>query len=341
MHDKAIQMKFSFKTLFLAIMLIANTVIATERAGVVTIKVNLPAEKGSARAKLWLPYPLSGEYQTIEDMSVNGTFVNSSVYREPVSGAIYQFAQWNKISGERKFEMQFKAYAKERRSTDLADTFAPIPKEVEKYLESDKWIPTDGKIKEIADEITKDVDGILLKSRLIYDWVVENTFRDPDVKGCGFGIIAHTLVHRGGKCVDISTEYIAIARAAGVPAREVFGLRLGKKDKQDITGGYHCWAEFYLPGTGWVAVDPADVRKMMLVENLNLQQASKYREYFFGAVDEYRIVLGVSGRGVNLNPQQASEPLNYFMYPYAEIDGKAMDHFDPKSFSYSVEFQEL
>ncbi len=339
-------MKFSLKIMFIAItlmanLLIENIVVANERAGVVTIKINLPAEKGSTNAKLWIPLPLSGEFQNIEEMQISGTYDKSSVYREPKSEAIYQFAQWGNASAERKFEMQFKAYAKERRNTDLTDTFAAIPKEVEKYLESDKWIPTDGKIKEIADEITKDVDGILLKSRLIYDWVVENTFRDPDVKGCGFGIVAQTLEHRGGKCVDISTEYIAIARAAGVPAREVFGLRLGKKDKQDITGGYHCWAEFYLPGTGWVAVDPADVRKMMLVENLNLQQASKYREYFFGAVEEYRIVLGISGRGVKLNPPQESDPLNYFMYPYAEIDGKARDHFDPKSFSFSVEFEEL
>ncbi len=334
-------MRILSNILIIAILLTVNAVFANNRDGIVTIKINLPSEKGSIGAKLWLPYPLSGEYQTIENMSVSGTYADSSIYREPVNGAIYQFAHWNAASGERMLEMKFKVSARERGVSGLSDIGAPIPKEVEKYLESSKWIPTDGKVKEIANQITNEDDSILIKSRAVYDWVVENTYRDPNVKGCGFGIVAHTLKNRGGKCVDISSEYVAIARAAGVPAREIFGLRLGKKDKQNMTGGYHCWAEFYLPGTGWVAVDPADVRKMMLVKNLNLVEASKYREYFFGGVDEFRIVLEVGGRGVNLYPQQKGNPLNYFMYPYAEIDGVAADYFEPKSFSYSVEFEEI
>jgi transglutaminase-like putative cysteine protease len=134
---------------------------------------------------------------------------------------------------------------------------------------------------------------------------------------------------------------VALARAAGVPAREVFGLRLGKGETQDITKGHHCWAEFYLPGTGWIQVDPADVRKVMLVKKLNLEEAKPYREYFFGAVDEYRIVLERGGRGILFNPPQKGGPLNYFMYPYAEVDGKPLDYFDPGSFSYTVSFRAL
>jgi len=129
------------------------------------------------------------------------------------------------------------------------------------------------------------------------------------------------------KCADISSVYVALARNIGVPAREVFGIRLGKKAEQDITGDYHCWAEFYLPGTGWVSVDPADVRKKMLVNNLKLADVKEFREYYFGKVDQYRIA-------------QATNPLNYFMYPYAEVNGKALDYFDPKSFRYSVHFKQ-
>ncbi|MEF9476311.1 MAG: transglutaminase domain-containing protein [Candidatus Mariimomonas ferrooxydans] len=126
-----------------------------------------------------------------------------------------------------------------------------------------------------------------------------------------------------------------------MPARELFGIRLGKKAEEDITGGFHCWAEFYLPGTGWVPVDPADVRKMMLDKNLSLEEAKPYREYYFGAVDEYRIVLEKSGRGLNLLPLQEAGPLNYLMYPYAEVNGKPLDYFEPEEFSYSVHFREI
>ena len=49
------------------------------------------------------------------------------------------------------------------------------------------------------------------------------------------------------------------------------------------------------------------------------------REYFFGAHDENRIELS-KGRDVILTPKQAGEPLNYFVYPHAETDGKPVEN---------------
>lgn len=334
-------MKIKISILVILLLLISGLSYAKDRQGIVTFKINLNTQKGSANARLWLPYPLSEEHQRIEDLTIQGDFNNSSIYREQESGAIYHFSEWQGDSDTKTLEMSFKVNAEERIVKDLRDTNAPVPDEVKKYLKSNWWIPTEGRIKEIANKITKDKKGILEKSRAVYDWVVENTHRDPGVKGCGLGIVEQVLIKRGGKCVDLSSVYIALARSAGVPAREVFGIRLGKKAEQDITGGYHCWAEFFLPGTGWIPVDPADVRKMMLVENLSLKEAEKYREYYFGAVDEFRIALERSGRGLKLLPLQESGPLNYLMYPYAEIDGKPLDHLDPESFNYTVTFKAI
>ena len=86
------------------------------------------------------------------------------------------------------------------------------------------------------------------RAKAIYDWTVENMYRDPDTKGCGKGDVCSLPVKPGGKCTDISAVYIALCRAAGVPAREIFSVRLGKKDGEDITTYQHCWAEFFLPG---------------------------------------------------------------------------------------------
>jgi transglutaminase-like putative cysteine protease len=135
--------------------------------------------------------------------------------------------------------------------------------------------------------------------------------------------------------------FVALARAAGVPAREVFGLRLGKEaGVSDLTKGHHCWAEFYLPGYGWVPVDPADVRKKMLADKLDLEHAKDIREYYFGAVDPDRIVLGKGGRGHYLSPRQKDGPINYFMYPYAEVDGKALEWLAAqKELKYKVTFR--
>ena len=201
-----------------------------------------------------------------------------------------------------------------------------FPAEVQQYLKATHFIPIDGKVKEVALSVIKGKETVADKARAVYDWVVENTSRDPSVKGCGIGDVEQALANKGGKCADISSIYVAVARAAGVPAREVFGLRLGKNSGvSDLTNGHHCWAEFYLPGYGWVPADPADVTKFVFVNKTSLERAGSVREYYFGGVDSNRVTLGTGGRGYYLNPRQADGPLNYFMYPYAEVNGKALD----------------
>ena len=107
-----------------------------------------------------------------------------------------------------------------------------------------------------------------------------------------------------------------------------------------MTKGHHCWAEFYVPNYGWVPTDPADVRKMMLVKNLDLKGAQNYIDYFFGGVEQYRIALGRGGRGYYLHPRQNDGPLNYFMYPYAEVDGKSLEWLAAhKDLKFSIKFK--
>lgn len=323
---------YAFLSLHLALMALPATGLALEfnhskvRSGEVTLSITIDAPKDNKDTRLWVPYPVSDEDQRIDKIRIEGNQTYHGVYRDAATGNMALYAEWTAPAAERRITLTFEASAVERVKKDFVTAETDLPVEVSRYLQGSRFIPVDGRVKEIADKVTLGKTTTLERARAVYDWVVENTFRDPDVRGCGTGEVEVLLAKKaGGKCADISSIFVALARASGVPAREVFGLRLGKEDKGDITKGHHCWAEFYQPGFGWVPVDPADVRKVMLTKNLNLKEAEPYREYFFGAVDEYRIVLGKGGRGIHLSPRISDGPLNYFMYPYAEVDGKALE----------------
>ena len=66
------------------------------------------------------------------------------------------------------------------------------------------------------------------KARAIYEWIVDNTFRDPKVEVCGIGDITTMLEsgYLGGKCADLNALYVGLARAAGLPARDLYGIRV-------------------------------------------------------------------------------------------------------------------
>lgn len=214
--------------------------------------------------------------------------------------------------------------------------------EFKQYLKSTNLGPTEGKVKEYAIKITKGKKTTLAKARAIYDWIVENMYRDPDIKGCGFGEVERLLETRGGKCGDIHSVFVALARSVGVPSREIFGIRIPKGKEGDMTKTQHCWAEFYMPGYGWVPVDPSDVRKAMLEKKItDTKDVKDLIEYFFGAVEENRIAYQ-TGRDITLSPAQKGGKLNYFMYPYAEADGKPLNE-DLFGFNigYKINFKEL
>lgn len=311
-------------------------------SGEVEMRITVDSPADSEKTRLWIPYPVSGENQTIENVRIEGNHHYHSVVAVKETGALALYVEWNgPVEGQRHVDFSFHASAAERKSGLISSNEPDIPRHIKKYLQSSERIPTGGKIKLIAMEAVKGKKTVAEKHEAIYGWVVENTKRDPNVQGCGLGLADRVIESRGGKCADLSSVYVALARAAGVPSREVFGMRLGKKEgEQDMTSGHHCWAEYYQPGYGWVQTDPADVRKLMLVNDLALDQAGDIRKYYLKNVGPNRIALGHGGRGVWLNPRQDDGPLNYFMYPYAEVDGKGLPWLAAqKELKYTITFK--
>ncbi|SNB46054.1 transglutaminase family protein [Geobacter sp. DSM 9736] len=315
---------------------------AASAGGVITVDMDLSGQEAGKEVKLWLPYPVSDRDQQIGDIKIGGDYAEAAVYTDRQNGTPILYARWGEDARSRKLSLSFSAKRQELALRDFPEKEAAWDTaDYRHYLVPSSLGPTDGEVKKLADKITAGKRTVLARARAIYDWTCDNMYRDPDTKGCGKGDVCELLKKPGGKCTDISSVFISLCRAAGIPAREIFGIRLGKKSGEDITTWQHCWAEFYLPGYGWVPADPADVRKAMLVEKLGPQdpKAKEHREYFWGGIDPYRIKLAV-GRDLVLNPPQAGAPLNTFGYPYAEVGGKPLDFYDAKSFKYTIGYRE-
>jgi transglutaminase-like putative cysteine protease len=223
------------------------------------------------------------------------------------------------------------------------------------YLQPSHYVPTDGLVKDTAVKAIAGATTDLDKARAIYEWIVENTFRDPKVRGCGRGDIRAMLEtgYLGGKCADLNALYVGMARSVGLPARHIYGLRVAKSDMgykslgvntDKATKGQHCRAEVYLDKYGWVPVDPADVRKVALEEPpgnrpLSDEMVSKARERLFGSWEMNWMAYNY-GHDVAL-PGSAGQPLVYFMYPQAETAAGRVDPFDPDNFKYEITVKEL
>ena len=328
--------------LILCILLFPQSSRAKERRAEVTVKVDLKAPAEAGHVRLWIPYPMSDENQEISDVAVSGNYSAMGTYREGTFGNTILYAEWKAPARERTLGYTFRVTRREVVTNPSPAQEPPLPRgEFEKFMTSTSRGHTDGSAKAYADKITSGKKTTREKAAALYDWIVENMHRDPEVKGCGLGEVDVLLRKLGGKCADIHSVFVTLARASGVPAREVFGIRIPAGKEGDMTKAQHCWAEFYLPGSGWIVVDPADVRKAILEKKVTLEEARPLREYHFGAVDENRIAFG-TGRDLILNPPQRGEPLNYFMYPYAEADGKPLNE-DLYGFNlgYTIGFREL
>lgn len=227
--------------------------------------------------------------------------------------------------------------------------------ELDYCLRSTKLIPTDGIVKAKATEITRGAATDVEKARAIYEWIVENTFRNPKTRGCGIGDVRFMLESKdlGGKCADLNALYVGLARAAGLPARDVYGIRVARSElgykslgaaTETVTKAQHCRAEVYLGGHGWVPVDPADVRKVMLEEPpgnrpLDDEMVKKARARLFGSWEMNWMAFNF-GHDVAL-PGSAGAPVGFLMYPQAETADGRLDSLDPDNFKYEITSREV
>jgi transglutaminase-like putative cysteine protease len=188
-------------------------------------------------------------------------------------------------------------------------------------LEADEKVPTSGEIEKIADQVIAASEKNSVKTaRRIYDHLLETMEYKKAGTGWGRGDTMWACENKFGNCTDFHSVFMSLGRVRGIPVRFSMGLPVPPERGEGTIGGYHCWAEFYVPEIGWVPVDISEADKH-----------PKMAEYYFGALTEDRVGF-TRGRDLELDPAPASGVQNFFIYPIVEVDGKA--HPEKHAFKY-------
>ncbi|MBL1243459.1 MAG: transglutaminase domain-containing protein [Sulfurimonas sp.] len=312
-------------------------------------------------AKLWNPLPLQNSYQKVKTFVFHGNYNHYNINTKNIYDAKVLYVSWAKSEKKKQLQIEMEIETFERivpldTIKNMSKQNLLMPKEVQLYLEPTSHIPTSGKVALKSKELTAGITDRFEKVQAIYDWVTEVTFRDPSVIGCGVGDAGKMMDsgYFGGKCTDVSSLFVAFLRAVGVPAREVFGIRLGKSsfsnvlgksDKNglaDISSRQHCRVEYYIPGAGWIPSDPADVTKLKLGEGLKYsdKRVQELKSKYLHSWEMNWIGFNY-GRDFVLYPEPEQFPINMLGYPYVEVTDEVLNYYSPKSFSYHITSQEL
>ncbi|BDG10012.1 transglutaminase-like domain-containing protein [Anaeromyxobacter paludicola] len=321
----------------------------------VTTRVEVLKAAGATR--VWLPTPLTRDTPFQRSLGNAWKAEGGTVAQwiDPVYGAGVVWAEFP--AGAQPVVELTSRFATRDVAVDLSrpgSAPAESPATLARFTAATELLPTDGVVKSTAAEIVKGARGDLEKARAIYAWVVENGYRDPKTRGCGVGDVKFMLENHamGGKCADLNALFVALARAEGIPARDVYGVRvapsalgyasLGKAGGV-ITQAQHCRAEFYLPTHGWVPVDPADVRKVILEEGGGKTPDDPMvvaaRQRLFGSWEMNWLALNYA-HDLAL-PGATCGKVGFLMYPQAETGEARLDSLDPANFRYAISAREL
>ena len=324
----------------------------------IVTEVNLDTPNGTAET--WIPLPLVLDTNYFRTLAIRPEASDpkaiTQIYETPNKQARMLWTKWDKAATNHSVKVSILVSTCNRNLEPASTNPAlKLSKEEQRFwTRSTKYLPTDGIVKIKSQEALANVPANasdIEKAKAIYNWVVDNTHRDPKTRGCGQGDVKLMLEtnNLGGKCADINAVFVALARSAGIPARDVYGIRiadsargyksLGKSG--DITKAQHCRAEFYAAGYGWFPVDPADVRKVILEETggltANDPKVLAIRDYLFGNWEmnwmAYNYDHDVALPGSKLGNKG---DIPFLMYPQAENTEGRFDSLDPDNFKYKI-----
>lgn len=274
-----------------------------------TVK-NLPAGK---KVRIWIPAAQSDAFQEVRIIYTKGDLPLKRTHESKYGNEIYFAETSGAAPSELHFEIEYDIVRRERVAISPSPHVVATAlgdKEREGDLQPDTLVPIAGLPAELAVKVTQGKTQPLDKARAIYDYVFTTLKYDKTGTGWGRGDVLYACDAKKGNCTDFHSLFIAMARSQGIPARFEIGFPLPADKHSAEIAGYHCWSDFYIDGEGWIPVDISEAWKH-----------PEKRDYFFGSHDVNRMQFSM-GRDLRLTPPQDGKPLNYFVYPYVEVDGQ-------------------
>ncbi|HUF63086.1 MAG TPA: transglutaminase domain-containing protein [Verrucomicrobiales bacterium] len=319
--------------------------------------------EGATEIRAWLAMPQRDDpAQTVADFKVESSYPYKIVRDD--QGNEYVYVEILAPSdAEIPVTQTFTITRQEVRSEADPENTQPLTAAEREQFAADlapnTYVIIDDRIRSLAAGITGDEKNPVRAARLIYDWMLENIeywVKDPaNLAASSMGSTEHCLTTKTGNCTDFHSLWASLARASGIPTRIVYGsLAKPSLDGADHDQSYHCWPEFYAPQIGWIAHDVAVADIYHGEFSLNEANSSKVElttafgyqgpdaelvDYYFGNLDERRVVWN-RGRDLNmLNPPQSGGPINAMPKAHVEVDGEPWN--DPANWTRTLTYTEV
>jgi transglutaminase-like putative cysteine protease len=326
-----------------------------------TFEVTLRAEIADVQGtcKVWLPVPdIATDFQRTLGHDWSGNAQTMKLVADPARDVRMLYAEFAPGTPNPGVQVTSRVQTKSRavdwRQTQPAREDAALLRDC---LAATELIPTDGLVRQTALAATKGAHGDAEQARALFDWVVANAHREPKVRGCGVGDVKAMLESGdlGGKCADLNAIFVGLCRAVGIPARDLYGVRVAPSafgyrelgaNPANLKSAQHCRAEVFLRRHGWVAMDPADVLKVMRQETPEWIKdpahplAAPVNQALFGGWEGNWIAYN-TGHDVRLPGSTMKGTLPFLMYPQGENASGRFDELAPDNFRYTITSREL
>jgi hypothetical protein len=265
-------------------------------------QATLPEFTGNAHC--WIPLASSDDFQdvTVKSITAPGkqkTLIDSN------HGNKVLFLELTPQDSGRQIEIVYDVLRHEKAACP------GDPVEAQNYLQPERMVPSDEKIKDTAEKAVAGREGDLMKARALYDYVMDQMRYKKSGEGWGRGDALYACDALAGNCTDYHSYFIGLARSIGIPARFAIGAAIPSERNDGGCDGYHCWAEFYAEGKWW----PVDISEADKFSALSM--------YYFGHHPANRFEF-TRGRDLILDPGPASGPINFLAYPVLEVDSRPL-----------------